>query len=486
MSKFYIMLVLSLQCGMRRPSLTHNGDDLSRLTNGSSSTTSTINSQKNNNISNGRNGTYTSSYLPNIISSAEWQNGRKRKERQDSTSSITQDRKLVRSNSEEQLPNVCADGFRRVSSHEDFNKRPPPLHLKNNEPVISEEMCHKVTELQQNELNKENGGLLIESFSAKNLHTDEVRHSPHRDARVNSKRHQHDDEEHERRRSNERFCRARATGGRKSVSPRKAGKYSPIMARQNDIQQKKYEAIKFGGRGFGTDDKHEMTDDGVVDPHKNDDIVTRDPYLISDIEQLPEDEVDDTAIALPKSPKPWESSHDEDMPVVCQRFANNTYSHVNNDSMKSFIKVHHHNAMPDSGTSTGPVDMTQKLTKYANAVAANEKDLKAVNPFVTPDERIKQINKRLTSLKKKVAGYEEQFEQEYGYRPSQADRMNERSIKNALAEIQKLRKEKSQIRLDPVTAMGYRTISDAGVPKDRKVDKLKETLTEIQRVSRTF
>ncbi|XP_058168718.1 protein FAM13A [Anopheles ziemanni] len=61
-------------------------------------------------------------YLPNLINSSEWQNCRKRKERQDSTSSISQDRKLIRSNSEEHLPN-CQEVIRRVSSHEDFKKR---------------------------------------------------------------------------------------------------------------------------------------------------------------------------------------------------------------------------------------------------------------------------------------------------------------------------------------------------------------------------
>lgn len=68
----------------------------------------------------------TSSYLPKVIDPREWPhqpNGaRKRKERQDSTSSITQDRKFVRSNSEEYLPNVDYEVIRRVSSHDEIKK----------------------------------------------------------------------------------------------------------------------------------------------------------------------------------------------------------------------------------------------------------------------------------------------------------------------------------------------------------------------------
>ncbi|XP_077291417.1 protein FAM13A [Arctopsyche grandis] len=68
---------------------------------------------------------------------------RKRKERQDSGSSSAQERKVIRSNSEERTcalaQTTCDDNIRRVSSHEDFekSKKPPtsraavPLHEQN-------------------------------------------------------------------------------------------------------------------------------------------------------------------------------------------------------------------------------------------------------------------------------------------------------------------------------------------------------------------
>jgi hypothetical protein len=45
------------------------------------------------------------------------------------------------------------------------------------------------------------------------------------------------------------------------------------------------------------------------------------------------------------------------------------------------------------------------------------------------------------SLKKKVKLYEEGFEQEYGYRPSHADKLGNKDIKRMYAEMNKLRKE---------------------------------------------
>lgn len=504
------MILLQFQCGMRRPSLGHQSDDLGRLTNNSSSkgtsTNSSIKSQQqlqNRGNFNNNSNHIVSSYLPNILlNSCEWQTGRKRKERQDSTSSTTQDRKLVRSNSEEQLPNANNTNeidIRRVSSHEDFNRKPPPLHLHNNENTINEEtqqqnssnnsLQKKLSEVK-NELNKENGGqlnIIDLNPSPKiliNHKNESSRHSPHRDSKVNSRRHDsHDDEEHERRRSNERSCRARVSGGRKSASPRKAFKYSPIMPTR--YQHDTLPVVQFGGRGFGDDDDENIIKSKLGE--RIEDVAATDPNSSGSTTSSTNSQDDEMDIGIvidasPRTPmtksepKPWESSHDEaDMPVVCQRFAKDTFSHVNNDSMKAFIKYHR-------GTPPGDADRKITSSSYKAIVSAEEKEIMP-NLFLSPDERIKQINKRLSSLKKKVTMFEEHFEREYGYRPSHADKTSDRVVKHAVAEIQKLRKEKAQIRADPMAAMGYRTISDAGISKEKKLDKLKETLNDIQKVS---
>jgi hypothetical protein len=47
----------------------------------------------------------------------------------------------------------------------------------------------------------------------------------------------------------------------------------------------------------------------------------------------------------------------------------------------------------------------------------------------------------ICSLKKKLKHYEEDFEREYGYRPSHADKMGDKGIKKMYTEMNKLRKE---------------------------------------------
>lgn len=107
---------------MRNPSTRGKSDDLSCLTSSSTSSRDQCNAKYPILVDSDNNSAqFNSTYLPQVIDPHEWQQqniSRKRKERQDSTSSITQDRKLVRSNSEEYLPNIDYEVIRRVSSHE--------------------------------------------------------------------------------------------------------------------------------------------------------------------------------------------------------------------------------------------------------------------------------------------------------------------------------------------------------------------------------
>lgn len=111
---------------MRNPSTRGKSDDLSCLTSSSTSSRDQSNAKYPILVDSDNNSAqFTSTYLPQVIDPQEWnqQNvSRKRKERQDSTSSITQDRKLVRSNSEEHLPNIDYEVIRRVSSHEEIKQ----------------------------------------------------------------------------------------------------------------------------------------------------------------------------------------------------------------------------------------------------------------------------------------------------------------------------------------------------------------------------
>lgn len=67
-----------------------------------------------------------------------------------------------------------------------------------------------------------------------------------------------------------------------------------------------------------------------------------------------------------------------------------------------------------------------------------------------------------------------------GYKPSHAEKLNDRYMKNAAAEIHKLRKEKQQIKLSSMPGTGLKvTQSNSG----KKTDKLKDVLVEIEKVN---
>jgi hypothetical protein len=450
---------------MRRPSTEQNKDDLNRLTASASvrssesvnSTQTAIKAINNNNNDSNNNKNNSSNYLPNIIiANAEYQQQcRKRKDRQDSTSSITQDRKVVRSSSEENVPN-CQDqneAIRRVSSHENFDdQKPLSLHKQNNEDGGGVKLS---TVEEQNSIggcqivvsndddceirNQSSGG--VDQNSLIDISIQSARLSPPNTTNISDFL-----DENERRRNSERFLKTKSPSGRKS--PRRPRKTSPIVFKEVDENV------------LGKD---ECTGDA----------------------EMPNSPV----LSKSKTMYPWESA-EEDKPVVCQRFAENTFDHVHH-SISKFVKHDHDLVKITYAPDEDDVDKKHFRSNFMNIENIKTRDImhqKSHSPlssggiYQTPDERIRQINKRLTSLKKKISHYEENFETNYGYRPSHADKSSDKNIKNYIAEIHKLRKEKSQVKTDPMTAMGYKNKFDDSMPVEKKMTKLKESLQDIEKV----
>lgn len=461
---------------MRRPSTEHNEDDLNRLTTSasvrssdsvnSSQTVIKNNNNNNNNDSNNNsssNGKINSSsnYLPNIAIEYQ-QQCRKRKDRQDSTSSLTQDRKVVRSNSEENVPTAAVlqstnDAIRRVSSHEDFNKKPLQEHNEKTAECVEQQLSLKIDE-EENTLedyeeveeltNQSKLGDDVDLTGSKNKLIDQVQ------AQVLVVR---DFDENEHRRNSERFLKTKLpSSGRKSPRRSKKSGHS-----------------------------------------------SRDRSHNSDGDKISVDGEDEENLPKSKPRLPWESSI-EDNPIICQRFRNersgsSTHFDDVHHSISKFIKNDHDNlkfnmivAADDAEVEVDDDEPDKKhYRNFMSVENVKTRDImqKSHSPlsgvFQTPDERIRQINKRLTSLKKKISNYEESFENNYGYRPSHADKANDKNIKNYIAEIHRMRKEKSQIKADPITAMGYKNKFDDSVPVEKKLGKIKDSLQDIENVSAT-
>lgn len=181
-----------------------------------------------------------------------------------------------------------------------------------------------------------------------------------------------------------------------------------------------------------------------------------------------------------ESSLPWDyTRREDDVPVKSQRFAENKFDHVNNTrdiDMKlrneAFIG---HSTIPHFAKGEASLMKPRDLLKSS--------PLPHNAYHTTPDEKLKQINKRLVALKKRVATFEENFETENGYRPSLSMKLNERYVKNALAEIHKLRKEKQVLKADPMIGMSYKSgNSSMNAANDNKVQKMKDTIVEIEKV----
>lgn len=540
---------------MRRPSLGQNEDDLSRLTTVISPTTASLssaqteheggdnggksnhhrnnhlqqqhgNSNSNNNgsggspkngdgsSSNGSNGTTgasTSQYLPNLINSSEWQNCRKRKERQDSTSSISQDRKLIRSNSEEHLPN-CQEVIRRVSSHEDFKKPAPLIEINVNKENIIEEAAEEQQQLEEQQIfekNLKNSSENLKKFfiGSESLcaasrdssegsnhksgdhhnhqhHSNHLSHhnhytknrlSPCRDVlKVRKDSDSELDGEHERRRHCERFSKTRPPPGRKSVSPRNRTKHSRHSTGKDKSgnehfysKHDSHHSIKHERRGYSKRDKG---------PEQK----SPEPEILSDYND--NNVLEKGQAESPREKQlPWDQSFQDDTPVVCQRFADHNFEHAN--TMGTFGEVR---SLPPNATM-------KHYGSYRSSELhqANQKPIPQANNMF--DDRIKAINRKLSGLKKKLTQYEDRFERENGFRPAHGDKTSDSSIRPVIVEVHKLRKEKNQIKADlavlnakaakansTLAAPGSTDAADSSVDES-KLCQMMDTIADIEK-----
>lgn len=385
---------------MRHPSSAKKEGDLSRLTTSSSSSTNDQNSvylPESEIISH----KFSSTYLPEVIDPLEWQISRKRKERQDSTSSITQDRKLIRSNSEEYIPNVDYEVIRRVCSHEEFKH---VLQDRTNENIEHHECRERKASnnevqeiLRETHKRAETSPARSRTFDFSHKH----RISPLRDSRHGYKNSDEVDGENERRRNSERFCKARAPSGRRSQSSKKANKYLASKLRERDENVYKYDitVLKCERRGFVSISRH--SDEKLS---KND-LADETTALL---EQNDTTHPTDTPINKSTNESlPWEISFQDDTPVVCPRFSGNTFDHVNTsrDNLARSASVSSNNGLKSLGNFTKVENLkTRELMQ----------SIPSVNLLQPPDEKLKQINKRLIALKKRVENFEEIFQREHG------------------------------------------------------------------------
>lgn len=83
----------------------------------------------------------------------------------------------------------------------------------------------------------------------------------------------------------------------------------------------------------------------------------------------------------------------------------------------------------------------------------SEEEMQIPNTSNPADLGLKNLAKHINGLKKKIKKYEDEFEENFGYRPSHSDKMSNRDIKRLCTELNKLRKEHKLLKEDPISAL---------------------------------
>lgn len=340
---------------------------------------------------------------------------RKRKERQESVSSISQERKVIRSNSEERPNNGndCKNEIRRVSSHEDFQKNKQDI-----DECAGEKVLNKFSDLN------------VDYFL-------------------------YDDYEHECRRSKERFSRSIAQRGRFSSQHKKPkAKQFPKMQTKEKLEQ----APK-----SKTEQIHEKTTNEESKINLNNFLQLHQ----EEKERSPSPVHTPVSPAIDLSTLHQQIDGSEPLPSTSNRLENN-------ETISSLSIVS--NRLLSSPRNS--IIITERI--YLNPdvpQTSSELSQDSLNPV---EHRLKQLSKQIKSAKKKIKRYDEEFEVKFGYKPSHADKLYDKSVKKLCSDLSKLKKEQKQLKEDSASIL----IAASGnqVEESKPVITLQDTLTEIEKV----
>ncbi|KRT83686.1 hypothetical protein AMK59_3711 [Oryctes borbonicus] len=374
---------------------------------------------------------------------------RKRKERQESISSIFQERKVIRSNSEERpIPNGTDittkqdANIRRVSSHEDFQKT-------NHNTIGANNIPEKTAE----------SALIIEENG-----TNSKKMSPCRD--INADLSISDDAcEYERRRSNERFSKAITHRSKYSTQGRRPRtKHFPKSCKE----------------------KHDSSRDSIrkISPKRH--------YDNAEIRREIEPETTDLSCDFlqlqfqekERSPSPVHSPISPPLDLTTLHEQIDCSEPIPSSSIRLICE--NTETLPSLSVASNrlissprnSVIITQRI--YLSSEVPQNNTLMGKEDINPREERLKHLSKQINSTKKKIKKYDEEFETKFGYRPSHADKLNDKSMKKLCADLSKMKKEQKQLKEDSST-MYFKKTGDKTENEKKKAEcTLQDTLIEIE------
>lgn len=316
---------------------------------------------------------------------------RKRKERHES---CCQERKLIRSSSEERVlesPAETTDTIRRVSSHEDFNSE-KHLHILSQ---LGQDMGHGVRcgSLPLHERTN------VSPISKKTPPT-----SSPCETVLETEKFECDAEKI---RSSERFSRSITPRGRRQPRRRRVHK---IVDTENSSKENEEEA------------------DNIYNLSSNSNSCNGSPAQ-SFLEML--------SSGPSRSPSPARP------PTV-------SHEDLNNPSLTNWTFQRQENDEAVDARVEAMLSPRNSLLLPRRFYSENEMQPSAPN---IAELGLKNLTKYINGLKKKIKKYEDEFEENFGYRPSHSDKMSNRDIKRLCTELSKLRKEHKLLKEDPISAL---------------------------------
>lgn len=350
---------------------------------------------------------------------------RKRKERQESVSSLYQERKVIRSNSEERpVPIKCSEdknnSIRRVSSSGDFPR----------------------------------------SISDEKISSSSQRHD-HLDKNVAL-----DDHEYDKRRSHERFARPHTLKSKKHPNKRFKMRYTSKVKIKSDGQNEKDVSKRNSSSSIPAQNLKQHSN---VESKENEG-----PNSMSFLTLRPPDnDYVPSPTHTPISPLlDFSTLHEQ---VECSEpLLSRPNNHVDEDTetlpsisvasnrmlsspRNSIIATHRIYLDPDIPQTTISLEKTTQ------------------SPV---DERMQKLSKQINSYKKKIKVYEADFEVKNGFKPSQIDKLNDTIMRKLYVELSKLKKEHKQLSEISVSC-SLMNFSGKIMESGRPVT-LEETVQEIE------
>ncbi|XP_076753209.1 protein FAM13B isoform X2 [Xylocopa sonorina] len=315
---------------------------------------------------------------------------RKRKERHES---CCQERKLISSSEERALesPTETADTIRRVSSHEDFNSE-EHLHILSQ---LGQDMGHGVRcgNLPLHERTNVSPVLKRTPPVSSPCETDLETEKFECDA--------------EKLRSSERFSRSITPRGRRQARRRKVHKIAD---------------------GENSSKENEEETDNVYNVSSSPNNRNGSPAQ-SFLEML--------SSGPSRSPSPARP------PTV-------SHEDLNNPSLTNWTFQRQENGEEADARVEAMLSPRNSLLLPRRFYSENE--IQPVSSNIT-EFSLKNLTKHINGLKKKIKKFEDEFEENFGYRPSHSDKMCNRDIKRLCTELNKLRKEHKQLKDDPVSVL---------------------------------